>query len=168
MGYVQAVDIEFRIDALTPVGDDRVLARLRLSFEGKTSGLKAGGELFHCFWLRHSRVFRQEDHLTLSGAVRAAPSAWRAKPRSRGAAGGEDGRGWVRTSDLSRVKRATRSRGRRVKYLQSPRLQDDRLAGEPGRICVDYRGLPWIRALEHRWCPIKTPLARRGAGMLFR
>jgi hypothetical protein len=69
--YVQAVDIEFRIDALTPVGDDRVLVRLRLSYEGKTSGLKSGGELFHCFWLRHGRVFRQEDHLTLPGALRA-------------------------------------------------------------------------------------------------
>ena len=69
--YVQAVDIEFRIDAVTPVGDDRVLMRLRLSYEGKTSGLKSEGELFHCFWLRHGRVFRQEDHLTLRGALRA-------------------------------------------------------------------------------------------------
>jgi SnoaL-like domain len=63
--------VEFRIDALTPVGDDRVLVRLRLSYVGKTSGLKLGGELFHCYWLRHGRVFRQEDHLTLPGALRA-------------------------------------------------------------------------------------------------
>ena len=63
--------VEFRIDGVTPVGDDRVLVRLRLSYVGKTSGVKVGGELFHCFWLRHGRVFRQEDHLTLSGALRA-------------------------------------------------------------------------------------------------
>jgi hypothetical protein len=63
--------IEFAIDAITPVGDDRVLVRLRLSYEGKASGLKVGGELFHCYWLRHGRVFRQEDHLTLPGALRA-------------------------------------------------------------------------------------------------
>jgi hypothetical protein len=30
-----------------------------------------GGELFQCYWLRHGRVFRQEDHLTLPGALRA-------------------------------------------------------------------------------------------------
>ena len=63
--------VEFRIDGVTPVGDDRVLVRLRLSYVGKTSGVKVGGELFHCFWLRHGRVFRQEDHLTLPGALHA-------------------------------------------------------------------------------------------------
>jgi SnoaL-like domain len=63
--------VESRIDGLTPVGDDRVLVRLRLSYVGKTSGVKVSGELFHCFWLRHGRVFRQEDHLTLPGALRA-------------------------------------------------------------------------------------------------
>jgi hypothetical protein len=27
--------------------------------------------MFHCFWLRHGRIFRQEDHLTLPGALHA-------------------------------------------------------------------------------------------------
>jgi hypothetical protein len=69
--WLGAEQVEFRIDAVTPVGDDRVLVRLRLSYEGKASGLKVGGELFQCYWLRHGRVFRQEDHLTLPGALRA-------------------------------------------------------------------------------------------------
>ena len=62
---------EARIDAITPVCDDRVLVRGWLSFEGKTSGVKMEGEVFHCYWLRRGRVFRQEDHLTLAGALRA-------------------------------------------------------------------------------------------------
>jgi hypothetical protein len=28
-------------------------------------------DIAHCFWLRHRRIFRQEDHLTLRGALRA-------------------------------------------------------------------------------------------------
>jgi ketosteroid isomerase-like protein len=51
--------VEFRIHAITPVADDRVLVRLRLALEGKASGLQLGGELFHCFWLRHGGVFRR-------------------------------------------------------------------------------------------------------------
>jgi SnoaL-like domain len=62
---------EVRIEAITPVGDDRVLVHSRLAAEGRESGLHLQLELFHCFWLRHVRVFRQEDHLTLPGALQA-------------------------------------------------------------------------------------------------
>jgi hypothetical protein len=27
--------------------------------------------MFHCVWVRHGRVFRQEDHLSLPGALHA-------------------------------------------------------------------------------------------------
>jgi len=33
--------------------------------------VKLDGDLYHCFWLRHQRIFRVEDHLTLTGALRA-------------------------------------------------------------------------------------------------
>jgi SnoaL-like domain len=62
---------EFKIKALTPVRDDRVLVHATLVAEGRGSGLNLQGELFLCFWLRHGRIFREEDHLTLPGALRA-------------------------------------------------------------------------------------------------
>ena len=62
---------EFKVKAITPVRDDRVLVRASLVAEGRGSGLNLQGELFHCFWLRHGRIFRAEDHLTLPGALRA-------------------------------------------------------------------------------------------------
>ena len=36
-----------------------VLVRLGLTAEGKESGLSLQGDMFHCFWLRHGRIFRQ-------------------------------------------------------------------------------------------------------------
>jgi len=42
-----------------------------LAAEGRESGVKLQQELFVCYWLRHGRVFREEDHLTLSGALHA-------------------------------------------------------------------------------------------------
>jgi hypothetical protein len=63
--------LDARIRSITAVGDDRVLVRLGLMAEGKESGLSLEGDMFHCFWLRHGRIFRQEDHLTLPGALRA-------------------------------------------------------------------------------------------------
>lgn len=63
--------VEFKIHAMAPVGDDRVFMRVRVSGEWKTSGMSMGGEMFHCFWVRHGHVFRQEDHLTVPGALRA-------------------------------------------------------------------------------------------------
>jgi hypothetical protein len=62
---------EFKIKAITPVRDDRVLVRASLAAAGRGSGLNLQGELFHCFWLRHGRIFRAEDHLTLPGALHA-------------------------------------------------------------------------------------------------
>ena len=51
------------------VGDDRVLAHGHLSAEGRASGLTTEGDLYQCFWLRHGRFIRVEDHLTLGGAL---------------------------------------------------------------------------------------------------
>jgi SnoaL-like domain len=62
---------EFEVKALTPVRDDRVMVRASLVAEGRGSGLSLQGELFLCFSLRHGRIFREEDHLTLPGALRA-------------------------------------------------------------------------------------------------
>ena len=57
-------------DALA-VGDDRVIVHARLTAEGRTSGLSLDGDLFYCFWLRHGKFIRQEDHLTAKGALYA-------------------------------------------------------------------------------------------------
>ena len=56
---------------LVPVGDDRVLARSSLRAEGRESGVRLEGDLYQCFWLRHGRIFRMEDHLTARGALHA-------------------------------------------------------------------------------------------------
>ena len=64
-------DYRLRIRAITPVHDDRVLAHVSLTTEGRESGLNLQVELFLCFWLRHGRVFRQEDYFTLPRALRA-------------------------------------------------------------------------------------------------
>jgi hypothetical protein len=53
------------------IADDRVLARGRISAEGRSSGAALEGELYHCFWLRHGRFIREEDHLTAKGALYA-------------------------------------------------------------------------------------------------
>ena len=63
--------LEITVKAITPVRDDRVLLHTTLSAEGRESGLKLQQELFCAFWLRHGRVFRQEDHFTLPGALHA-------------------------------------------------------------------------------------------------
>jgi ketosteroid isomerase-like protein len=59
------------IEDLTEVGDDRILVRAALQSEGRGSGLNLEGNLYYCFWLRHGRFFRVEDHLTLAGALHA-------------------------------------------------------------------------------------------------
>ena len=56
---------------LVAVGDDRVLACVKLLWEGRGSGITLAGEIYYCYWLRHGRFFRVEDHLTLSGALHA-------------------------------------------------------------------------------------------------
>ena len=70
--YLSAWDrYEAVINDLIAVGDDRVLAHTTVRGEGRESGVKLDGDLYHCFWLRHQRIFRVEDHLTLTGALRA-------------------------------------------------------------------------------------------------
>jgi len=56
---------------LRSVGDDRVLAHTHLEAAGRLSGMAMEGDVFHCFWLRHGRFIRAEDHLTLKGALHA-------------------------------------------------------------------------------------------------
>jgi hypothetical protein len=44
---------------------------MRLRGEGRGSGIRLEGDVFQCYWLRHGRFFRVEDHLTLRGALHA-------------------------------------------------------------------------------------------------
>ena len=70
--YLSAWDrYEAVINDLIAVGDDRVLAHTTVRGEGRESGVKLDGDLYHCYWLRHQRILRLEDHLTLTGALRA-------------------------------------------------------------------------------------------------
>jgi hypothetical protein len=70
--FLQAWDrFEVRVEAGFPVGDDRALLQVSLSGEGRESGVKLQQTAFICFWLRHGRIFRQEDHFTLPGAIHA-------------------------------------------------------------------------------------------------
>ena len=62
---------EFVVKDVRPVGDDRVFLHGYIRAEGRESGLALEGDLYQCFWLRHGRLFRQEDHLTKRGALRA-------------------------------------------------------------------------------------------------
>jgi hypothetical protein len=62
---------EWAIQDLIEVGDDRVLVCASLRAEGRGSGVKLEGDLYQCLWLRHGRLFRIEDHLTLGGALHA-------------------------------------------------------------------------------------------------
>jgi hypothetical protein len=56
---------------LIAVGEDRVLAITTMRAAGPTSGIRQEGDLFNSVWLRHGRIFRWEDHLTLKGALYA-------------------------------------------------------------------------------------------------
>ena len=72
---------EWAIQEVIEVGGDRLLARVNLRVEGRDSGVKLKGDLYHCFWLRDGRFFRVEDHLTLSGpSMRSGSKAKRSKP----------------------------------------------------------------------------------------
>jgi SnoaL-like domain len=53
------------------IGDDRVFVHGRIEAEGRASGAKLEGDIYHCFWLRHGRFIRAEDHLTAKGALHA-------------------------------------------------------------------------------------------------
>ena len=63
--------MDWAIRWLAAAGDDRVLACANLHAEGRGSGIELNGDVYHCFWLRHGRFFRVEDHLTLNGALHA-------------------------------------------------------------------------------------------------
>jgi len=69
--YVEAWRYDYAITELVGVGDDRVLACATLRAEGRGSGMKLEGDIYHCVWLRHGRFLRVEDHLTLSRALYA-------------------------------------------------------------------------------------------------
>ena len=62
---------DIAIHSIKTVGDDRVLAHTTLSAEGRESGMKVEGDVYYCFWLRHGRLFREEDHLTRGSALHA-------------------------------------------------------------------------------------------------
>jgi hypothetical protein len=62
---------EFIVKDAQPVGDDRVFLHGYIRAEGRESGAALEGDIYQCFWLRHGRLFRQEDHLTKRGAMRA-------------------------------------------------------------------------------------------------
>jgi hypothetical protein len=62
---------EFIVKEVHPVGDDRVFLHAYIRAEGRESGVSLEGDIYQCFWLRHGRLFRQEDHLTKRGALRA-------------------------------------------------------------------------------------------------
>jgi hypothetical protein len=63
--------VDLAVRWLVAVGDDRVLACVKLHWEGRGSGITLDGEILYCYWLRHGRFLRAEDHLTLSGALHA-------------------------------------------------------------------------------------------------
>lgn len=70
--YLDAFSVyELTIRDLIAVGDDRVLACTDLRAEGRGSGVSLEGSLYQCYWLRHGRFIRVEDHLSLKGALNA-------------------------------------------------------------------------------------------------
>ncbi len=69
--YFAAWEVRYAIKNTRAVGDDRVLVQARMSVEGRASGVALEGDLYHCFWLRHGRFIRVEDHLTEKGALHA-------------------------------------------------------------------------------------------------
>jgi|SRR5436189_5103720 len=63
--------LEWAVKELIEIGDDRVLVCAHMRAEGRGSGVRLEGDIYQCEWLRHGRLFRIEDHLTLSGALHA-------------------------------------------------------------------------------------------------
>jgi hypothetical protein len=69
--YLGAWDrFELAVNELIAVGDDRVFDHATVRAEGSESGLTLDGDLYHCVWLRHGRLLRQEDHFTVWSAIR--------------------------------------------------------------------------------------------------
>jgi len=48
---------EYESGTLIGIGDDRVLVCVNLRAEGRGSGVKLEGDLYHCVWLRHGHFF---------------------------------------------------------------------------------------------------------------
>ena len=69
--YRAAWDYRYVVKDARAIADDRVLVRARISAEGTASGVALEGDIYHCFWLRHGRFIRVEDHLTAKGALHA-------------------------------------------------------------------------------------------------
>jgi hypothetical protein len=63
--------LELAIDRVIAVGDDRVLVCANMRAEGRGSGVNIEGDIYLCYWMRHGRFFRIEDHLTPAGAIHA-------------------------------------------------------------------------------------------------
>ena len=70
-GFMDAFSVSWLAQEVVDVGGDRVLGRTNLRAEGIGSGVELAGDVYHCYWLRHGRFFRVEDHLTVKGALRA-------------------------------------------------------------------------------------------------
>jgi ketosteroid isomerase-like protein len=62
---------DLKVRSVIVAGDDRVLASTNLQAQGRGSGIDLDSDLHHCFWLRHGRFLRVEDHLTMRGALAA-------------------------------------------------------------------------------------------------
>jgi hypothetical protein len=69
--YRAAWHFRYVAEDATAIGDDRVVVRGHISAEGTASGVALEGDVYHCFWLRHGRFIRVEDHLTAKGALHA-------------------------------------------------------------------------------------------------
>ena len=69
--YQAAWHYRYVVEDARAIADDRVLVRGRISAEGTASGVALEGDIYHCFWLRHGRFIRVEDHLTAKGALHA-------------------------------------------------------------------------------------------------
>jgi SnoaL-like protein len=71
VGMREPWDYRIAIKDMRAIGDDRVLVQTHVQAEGGTSGAGAEGDVYQCFWLRHGRFIRLEDHLTAKGALHA-------------------------------------------------------------------------------------------------
>jgi SnoaL-like domain len=69
--YAAWKDYRYVIKDARAIGDDRVLVHGEIRAEGRASGVALEGDIYHCFWVRHGRFIRVEDHLTVKGALRA-------------------------------------------------------------------------------------------------
>ena len=69
----QSVWEGYRLDLkdVWALADDRVLAHVQIRATGGSSGVALGGGVYFCFWLRHGRFIRAEDHMTEKGALYA-------------------------------------------------------------------------------------------------